>query len=110
MLVLRALFGLILASPFHALAAAHVQSASVPQELRSNAFTVAVNGQQVEVAHAAASYDYVSFDTTGAVTIEITAAESGFWDRGVDIEPWRLGIRPHRNGQTIRFKLAGPRV
>jgi hypothetical protein len=26
----------------------------------------------------------------------------------VDIQPWRLGLRPVRDGQTIRFKLAGP--
>ena len=60
------------------------------------------------VAHAAASYDFVNFDVTGPVSIAITAAEPGFWDKGVDIEPWRLGIRPVRDGQTIRFKIAGP--
>ncbi|MDR3750181.1 MAG: PA14 domain-containing protein, partial [Terracidiphilus sp.] len=32
----------------------------------------------------------------------------GFWEKGVDIEPWRLGLRPTRTGQTIRFRLAGP--
>ncbi len=89
-------------------AASYVASAPVPPEMRSTAFTVKVDGQAVDVAHAAASYEYVSFDTTGAVTVEITAAEPGFWDRGVDIEPWRLGIRAERQGQTIRFKLAGP--
>ena len=67
-----------------------------------------VNGQPVDVAHAAASYDWVSFDITGPVDIAITAAEKGFWDRGVDIQPWRLGIRPIREGQTIRFHLAAP--
>jgi hypothetical protein len=77
--------------------------------MRSTVFTVRVNGQPVDVAHAASSYEYVSFDfRDGPVTVEITAAEAGFWDRGVDIEPWRLGIRPERDGQTIRFKLAGP--
>jgi hypothetical protein len=80
----------------------------VPQEMRSDAFTVTVNGQNVDVAHAAASFDFVSFDITGPVTVAITASEQGFWDRGVDIEPWRLGIRPVREGQTISFKLAGP--
>jgi len=67
-----------------------------------------VNGKSVDVAHAAASYDYVSFDTTGAVDIEITSAEPHFWDRGVDIQPWRLGLRATRDGQTIRFRLATP--
>jgi hypothetical protein len=76
--------------------------------MRSSAFTVTVNGQPVDVAHAAASYEYVSFDTTGPVDVAITAAEKGFWDKGVDIEPWRLGLRPVRDGQTIRFHLAGP--
>jgi hypothetical protein len=76
--------------------------------MRSTAFTVTVNGQLVDVAHAAASYEYVSFDVTGAVDVAITAAEPGFWDKGVDIQPWRLGIRPKRQGQTIRFRLPGP--
>ena len=85
-----------------------MQAAPVPQEMRSNVFTVAVNGQPVDVAHAAASLEFVSFDITGPVEVEVTATEPGFWDRGVDIEPWRLGIRPVRAGQTIRFRVAGP--
>ncbi len=67
-----------------------------------------MNGQPVDVAHAAASYDWVSFDMTGPVDVAITAAAQGFWDHGVDIEPWRLGLRPVRQGQTIRFHLARP--
>jgi hypothetical protein len=85
-----------------------VQAAPVPAEMRSTAFTVTVNGQAVDVAHAAASYEYVSFDATGPVEVAITAAQAGFWDRGVDIQPWRLGLRPTRQGQTIRFRLFGP--
>jgi len=76
--------------------------------MRSTAFTVKVDGHPVDVAHAAASYEFVSFDITAPVTVEITATESGFWDKGVDIQPWRLGLRPVRKGATIRFKLAGP--
>ncbi len=76
--------------------------------MRSTDFTVTVNGKPVDVAHAAANYSFVSFDITGPVTVEITAAEPGFWDRGVDIQPWRLGLRPKRQGQTIQFKLEGP--
>ncbi len=85
-----------------------MQAAAVPAEMRSTAFTVKVDGRAVEVAHAAASYEFVSFDITGPVTVEITAAEPGFWDRGVDIQPWRLGLRPIRQGPTIRFRLTGP--
>ncbi len=103
----------MLALPCAALAAPRVEPVPVPPEMRSTAFTVTVNGKPVDVAHAAASLEFVSFDITGPVTVEITATEPGFWDRGVDIQPWRLGLRPTRltgpdQGQTIRFKLAGP--
>jgi hypothetical protein len=106
-LIFRTLLIVFLALP----AAAHavsVEAAPVPPELRSTAFTLRVNGQSIGVAHAAASYEFASFDITGPVEIEITAAEPGFWDRGVDIQPWRLGLRPTRQGQTIRFRLASP--
>jgi len=85
-----------------------VEAAAVPSEMRSTAFTVKVDGHPVDVAHAAASYEFVSFDITGSVWVEITAADKTFWDKGVDIQPWRLGLRPVRQGATIRFKLAGP--
>jgi hypothetical protein len=104
----RSLLVVVLAFPVAAHAASRVQAAPVPAEMRSSAFTVTVNGQTVDVARAAASYEFVSFDVTGPVEIAITAAEPGFWDRGVDIQPWRLGLRPIRQGQTIRFRLAGP--
>ena len=76
--------------------------------MRANFFTVTVNGQPVEAAHAAASYEFVSFDTKGPAQVAITADQAGFWDGGVDIEPWRLGLRAVRDGQTIRFKIPGP--
>jgi len=106
--VLRSFLAILLVFPVVAHAATRVQAAPVPVEMRSTAFTVTVNGQAVDAAHAAASYDWVSFDITGPVDIAITAAEKGFWDKGVDIQPWRLGIRPEREGQTIRFRLAAP--
>ena len=79
----------------------------VPQEMRSSQFRVQVNGKPVDVAHAAASYDFVSIQGTGTIAISITASQNGFWDKGVDVQPWRLGIRPTRNGNTIQFKLKG---
>ncbi len=104
----RFLFVTVFALPCALLAAPRVQPVPVPPEMRSTAFAVMVNGKPVDVAHAAANYAFVNFDITGPVTVEITASEPGFWDHGVDIEPWRLGLRPGRVGQTIRFKLAGP--
>jgi len=106
--ICRSLLLVLLASPFAAHAATRVQAAPVPEEMRSTAFTVTVNGRPVDVAHAATHYEFVSFDATGPVDVAITAAESGFWDKGVDIQPWRLGLRPVREGQTIRFRLEGP--
>ncbi|HEY1577893.1 MAG TPA: PA14 domain-containing protein [Terracidiphilus sp.] len=106
--ILAAFFTLLPGLSDAALEATRVQPVPVPPETLSTAFTVTVNGQPVDVAHAAASYDFVNFDITGPVTIAITAIEPGFWDRGVDVEPWRLGIRPERKGQTITFKIAGP--
>jgi hypothetical protein len=76
--------------------------------MRSSAFTLTVNGRPVDVAHAAANYEFASFDVTGSAEIAITSAEPGFWNAGVDIEPWRLGLRARREGQTIRFRIPGP--
>ncbi len=79
--------------------------------MRSGFFAVTVNNQRVDVAHAAARYEFVNFDTTGPVEITITAADPTFWNRGVDIEPWRLGLRPTHlasEPQTIHFRLPGP--
>jgi len=76
--------------------------------MRSSFFAVTVNGRPVDVALAASNYEFVNFDTDGPIDISITAAEPGFWDRGVDIEPWRLGLRAQRAGQTIRFRLPHP--
>jgi hypothetical protein len=80
----------------------------VPQEMRSSQFTVQVNGKPVDVVHAAASYDYVSIETTVPIKLSITSAEHGFWDRGVDVQPWRLGLRPERSGDTIQLRLKDP--
>jgi hypothetical protein len=105
---LRPLFLVLFALPVVVASAARVEPVPVPPEMRSTDFTVTVNGMPVEVAHAAASYSFVNFDITGSVDVAITAAAPGFWDHGVDIQPWRLGLRPEREGQTIRFKLPGP--
>ena len=87
---------------------ARVEPVPVPQDLRSAQFSVQVNGKPVDTVHAAANYDYVSVESTGPVTMAITATEAGFWEHGVDVQPWRLGIRPLRKGDTITFKLKDP--
>jgi hypothetical protein len=107
----RALLVVLLALSGLARAVAQVQAAPVPPEMRNSFFAVAVNNQRVDVAHAASNYEFLSFDTSGPADISITAADPHFWDRGVDIEPWRLGLRaahPAGEPQTIRFRLPGP--
>ncbi len=104
----RALLPVLFFLAQNVFAAPRVQPVPVPQEMRSTAFTVTVDGKPVDVAHVAASYDFASFDITGPVEIAITAEAEGFWDRGVDIQPWRLGLHARREGQTIRFRLQSP--
>ncbi len=89
-------------------AATRLQAAPVPDEMRSYFFAITVDGQRVDVANAAANFEFASFDVIGPAEITITAAETGFWDHGVDIQPWRLDLHATRNGQTIRFRINGP--
>ena len=104
----RVLLCLVLVFSQLARAATRIAAAPVPPEMRDSFFAVTVNRKAVDVTHAASHYAYVSFDTTGPVEISITAADPEFWMHGVDIEPWRLGIRPKREGATIHFRLPGP--
>jgi hypothetical protein len=90
---------------------AAILAAPVPDEMRNSFFAITVNNRRVDVAHAASNYEFVSFDTKGPADISITAADPHFWDSGVDIEPWRLGLRamhPTGEPQTIRFRISGP--
>ncbi len=97
-----------LASSFPALARNTVTFAPIPEEVRSNHYTVTIDGQKTPVVHAASNYSLLNFDTAGPVTVSVTAEDPHFWDRGVEIQPMRLGIRPVRHGATITFPLAGP--
>ena len=95
-------------SPSAAARTPAVQSIPVPPLLLSQDYTVTLNGRPAPVAHAAASYDFLNFTMTGPVEIAITARDPDFWKNGVDVEPWRLGIRPTREGATLRFRLDHP--
>ncbi len=80
----------------------------IPAIVRSEHYRVTINGRNTSVVHAANQYYLLNFDTTGPVDVAVTADDPHFWDRGVEIEPMRLGIRPVRHGATIRFRLPGP--
>jgi hypothetical protein len=68
---------------------------------------VKVNGREVAVAHAAANYYFANFDARGPMTVSVTAPADDYWARGVEVQPWRLGIRPKLRGKTISFRLDG---
>lgn len=80
----------------------------VPSALRSDHYRVEIDGRQAGVVHAAGNLYFVNFDTAGSVSVTVTASDPHFWDRGVEIQPMRLGIRPVRRGATLRFRLPGP--
>ncbi|HEX3661089.1 MAG TPA: hypothetical protein VHU89_06635 [Acidobacteriaceae bacterium] len=102
--VLVACLGCSFATP----AFAAVSIAPIPAEVRSDYFTVTINGHTSPVVDAVSSYYLLNFDLDGAATISIRAADPHFWDRGVEIQPMRYGIRPERHGAVITFRIPGP--
>ncbi len=82
--------------------------APMPSEVSSTHFTVTVNGSSSPVLHAVGGYYLLNFALEAAAEITVTSDDPHYWDAGVEVQPMRLGIRPHRDGATIRFWLQGP--
>ena len=82
--------------------------ASIPPELASSHFTITVGGQQSPVLHAVTGYYLLNFEISGPTRITVTADDPHYWDAGVEVQPMRLGIRPHRDGASITFTLDHP--
>ncbi len=82
--------------------------APIPPEVRSTHYTVTIDGHRTPVVHAAENLYLLNFDTAGPVAVSVTAQDPHFWDRGVEVQPMRLGIRPVRHGATITFPLDRP--
>ena len=80
----------------------------IPREVRSNHYSVSINGRRTAVIQATSNYYVLNYDEGGPVTVSVTASDPHFWDKGVEIQPMRLGIRPVRHGATITFPLSGP--
>ncbi len=91
-----------------ALPACAARLAPIPAEVRSTHYVVSIGGEHTPVVHAASNYSLLNFDLAGAATVSVTADDPHHWDRGVEVLPSRLGIRPLRHGATITFPLAGP--
>jgi len=81
---------------------------ALPSELATQHFALTVNGRPVPVAHAAANYYFANFDVKKHVVVSVTAETEDYWKRGVEVQPWRLGIRPELKGRTITFRMDGP--
>lgn len=88
-------------------AAAH-ELATIPSDVASDEFTVTVNGQHTPVMHAVGNYYLLNFDLVAPAQITVTAKDPHYWDAGVEVQPMRWGIRPHRYGASISFPLGGP--
>jgi hypothetical protein len=82
----------------------------VPPEIASTHFTVTINGVSTPVMHAAENIYFLNFEAKPrrVTHITVTADRNDVWAAGVEVQPWRLGIRPERNGKTIAFDLNGP--
>ncbi len=91
-----------------AVAQAKVSIAPVPDEIRTNRFTVTIDGHPAAFSHAAANYYFLNFDLKGKAKIAITAPSDDYWTKGVEVQPWSLNIRPALSGRTITFTLKHP--
>lgn len=80
----------------------------VPESIRSDRFSMTVDGQNAAVSHAATTYYFASFELQGSAEISITAPSEDYWAKGVEVEPWRWGIRPAVHGRTITFTISEP--
>jgi hypothetical protein len=82
--------------------------APIPSAVSSSHFTVTVGGNRSPVMHAVSGYYLLNFEISEPTQITVTADDPHYWDAGVEVQPMRLGIRPHRDGASISFALAGP--
>lgn len=89
-------------------AQAEARSFPVPEEMRSQRFTMTLDGNAAPVAHAATTYEFASFEIRGDTTVAVTASTDQYWAAGVEVQPWRWGIRPTIQGRTITFTVREP--
>jgi hypothetical protein len=82
--------------------------APIPDVVRSTHFTVSIDGASTPVLRAVSGYYLLNFEISAPVRITVTSDDPHYWDTGVEVQPMRLGIRPHREGASITFTLDGP--
>ncbi|WP_114205534.1 PKD domain-containing protein [Acidisarcina polymorpha] len=89
-------------------AGGQVTFASIPPEVSSTHFTVKIGHKSTPVVSAASGYYLLNFDISSPVQVTVTASDPHYWDRGVEVQPMRFGIRPRRDGASITFPLEQP--
>lgn len=102
--VLLALMLLVLLAPW--CAAQSFEPVAADQILSSH-FTVTVDGKPAQVMHAALNLYFLNLVAAKHHRITVTAPSDDFWARGVEVQPWRLNIRPEVQGRTLSFDLDG---
>ena len=80
----------------------------VQKEMASTHFTVTIEGKTTPVMRAALNDYFLNFEAGPKLEISVTADKDDYWKKGVEVQPWRLGIRPTVSGRTITFTLDGP--
>src|SRR5438105_10901038 len=100
--------GIFLLSLAPTVALADSRAFPVPDELRSDRFTMTLDGRPAMVAHAATSYHFANFELRGPTTVSISGPSEDYWSSGAEIQPWRWGIRPTIKGRTITFVVGEP--
>jgi len=107
---LRTLFAFAIALP--ASSQNKVAPWPVPPEISAGThFTVTLDGHPTPVMHAALNIDFLNFPINPKgkkIEVTVTADNDAQWTKGVEIEPWRLGIRPVRSGRTLSFEIDHP--
>jgi hypothetical protein len=93
---------------FSSLSFAKVSITPVPQEMQTDRFTITINGKPAFFSKAAANYYFINFDLQDKAKIAITAPRDDYWQKGVEVQPWRWGIRPQVQGRTISFTIDNP--
>ncbi len=76
-------------------------------QILSNHFVVTVDGRPAQVLHAALNLYFLNITAARHHRIAVTAPTDDFWVRGVEVQPWRLNIRPQVQGRTLTFDLEG---
>ncbi len=89
--------------PLHA----QTTSSTFSDDILSTHFQVTIDGQPAQVMHAALNLYFLNLTAAKHHHITVTAPADGFWDKGVEIQPWRLNIRPTVQGRTISFDIKG---